>query len=180
MPGPANLPNQIKEFLSGPQLQERIAGLAAQLNAQYAGKNPLLIGVLNGGFVFAADLVRALHVPLEVDFVRLKSYAGAASTGRIKALLEPQIPVKGRHVLLVEDIVETGLTIEFLKQMLQPQGPSSLKVCCLLHKPNDANEALVDFSCFRIGPEFVVGYGLDYDEKFRNLPYVGIYQGEGG
>jgi hypoxanthine phosphoribosyltransferase len=163
----------VEELISGSAVQERVTELAAKLQETHGDLEPLVIVVLNGAVVFAADLVRHCTFPLEMDFVRVKSYVGQQSSGHIKLLLENQISAKGRHVLIIEDIVETGNTIEFLKSKLMEQEPLSVNVVCLLHKPNPQNEHLVDVSGFRIGKEFVVGYGLDYCEKHRNLPYIG-------
>lgn len=163
----------VEELISGSAVQTRVSELAAKLEETHGNLEPLVIVVLNGAVVFAADLVRQCNFALEMDFVRVKSYVGQKSSGEIKLLLENQITAKDRHVLIIEDIVETGNTIEFLKAKLMEQSPLSINVVCLLHKPNPQNEHVVDVAGFRIGKEFVVGYGLDYCEKHRNLPFIG-------
>ncbi len=169
---------EIEEFLAATTISRRVCELGEQLRGIYRHQNPLVLGVLNGGFMFLSDLVRAMGIALEVDFVRLKSYNGTQSSGEVRFLLNHQIPVRGRHILVVEDIVETGLSMNFLKAQLLAEGPASLKICCLLHKPTPENRQFVDYSGFEIGKEFVVGYGLDYQEKYRNLPFIGRYLGE--
>lgn len=142
----------------------------------YRAKNPLLVGVLKGCFVFMADLVRHLDMPLEVEFLSLSSYgrARARSSGVVRVLRALRTPVKGRHVLVVEDIIDTGLTLRFTLDYLQRRGPASLRVCALFDKPARRQvEVPVDYRGLTIPDVFVVGYGLDYDERFRNLP--GLY-----
>ena len=153
-------------------IAKRIDELAAQIRRDYRGKNPLLIGVLKGSFVFLSDLVRAMNIPAEIDFVRLASYgAGTESSGKIKLLKDIETPIKDRHVLIVEDIVDRGLTVRFLLDYLSFREPSSLKLCALFDKPSRRKvEVPIDYVGFTVPDEFVVGYGLDLDEKFRYLP----------
>jgi hypoxanthine phosphoribosyltransferase len=157
------------------QIAETVNRLAAELNRDYPGKHPVLIGVLKGSFMFLADLIRLLDFPLEVDFVRLSSYgAGQKSSGKIKVVADLQKPVKDRDVLVVEDIVDTGLTTGFLLAHLRKQKPSSLKLCALTEKPSRRKiPVAIDYLGFTVPDKFIVGYGLDWDERFRNLP--GIY-----
>lgn len=148
--------------------------LAAEIKQDYQDKNPLLIGVLKGSFIFMADLVRLLDFPLEVDFIRLSSYgSGKKSSGRIKVVQGLSTPVKGRDVLVIEDIVDTGLTIAFLLGYLRKRRPSSLKLCSLTDKPSRRQVPLtIDYLGFTAPDKFLVGYGLDWDEKYRNLPDI--------
>jgi hypoxanthine phosphoribosyltransferase len=148
--------------------------LAAEIKQDYQDKNPLLIGVLKGSFIFMADLVRLLDFPLEVDFIRLSSYgSGKESSGRIKVVQGLSTPVKGRDVLVIEDIVDTGLTIAFLLGYLRKRRPSSLKLCSLTDKPSRRQVPLtIDYLGFTAPDKFLVGYGLDWDEKYRNLPDI--------
>jgi hypoxanthine phosphoribosyltransferase len=158
--------------------KEKIAGavkqLAAEIEQDYRGKNPLLLGVLKGSFVFLADLVRCLDFPVELDFIRLGSYGkGTQSGGEINLIHGLSSEVRGRHVLIVEDIVDTGLTAAFLLDYLMKRGPASLKICSLLDKPfGRQTDIKIDFSGFTVPDKFVVGYGLDWGEKYRNLPDI--------
>ena len=134
------------------------------------GKNPLLLAVLNGSFVFAADLMRMLTVPCEISFVKLASYEGTASSGTVKQLIGLNVPLRDRHVIIVEDIVESGLTIEQMLNMLHGYGPASVSVCTLLQKPECLKVPVkVDYVALKIPNDFIVGYGLDYDQQGRNL-----------
>ena len=136
------------------------------------------MGVLKGSFVFLADLCRAVELPLEVDFVGATSYDGTTTTGEVRITRDLQRPVEGRHVVLVEDILDTGLTMRRLLDVLSAHRPASLKVCALLEKPSRARVRIpLDYRGFVIGDEFVVGYGLDHEERHRNLPYVGVLRG---
>jgi hypoxanthine phosphoribosyltransferase len=157
------------------QIAETVGRLAAELNRDYPGKHPVLIGVLKGSFMFLADLIRLLDFSLEVDFVRLSSYgAGQKSSGKIRVVADLQKPVKDRDVLVVEDIVDTGLTTGFLLTHLRRQKPSSLKLCALTEKPSRRKVPVtIDYLGLTVPDKFIVGYGLDWDERFRNLP--GIY-----
>jgi len=154
------------------ELAEKVAELAALIRKDYKGKNPLVIGILKGSFVFMSDLVRAMNIPVEIDFVRLSSYgAGTESSGKIKLVKDVETPIKDRHVLVVEDIVDRGLTVRFLLDYLSFRKPASLKLCALFDKPSRRKvEVPIDYLGFSIPDKFVVGYGLDYDEKFRYLP----------
>lgn len=159
------------------QLQARIHELAAKIRDDYHGREPHLICVLNGAFMFHADLVRALGVPCTIDFLQASSYGNAKqSSGEVRLVKDLQFPLSGRHVILVEDIVDTGITMNYLLQYLEGRGPASLKVAALLSKPSRRKvEVPVDHIGFTIEDHFVVGYGLDFDGKLRNLPYVGVY-----
>lgn len=163
-------------LLTEEQIQARVSELAAEIARDYAGRQPLLIGVLKGAFVFLSDLMRQLKFPLEVDFVCCASYGQSAnSSGEIQLLKAPGGRLTGRHVLVVEDIVDTGLTLAKLVAMLGQQQPASLRVCCLLSKPaRRETEIEIHYTGFEIPDEFVVGYGLDYAERYRWLPHVAV------
>jgi len=151
-----------------------VGRLAAEITRDYLDKNPLLLGILKGSFVFLADLVRQLDFPLEVEFIRLSSYGrGQQTSGRVKVVQGLRSPVRGRHVLLVEDIIDTGLTVAFLLEYLQRKKPASLRLCALTDKPSRRRAPLtIDYLGFTVPDKFVVGYGIDYDEKYRNLPDI--------
>ena len=174
--------NDIQQILlTEEQIQARIAQLGEELSAEYAGKNPIVIGVLKGVVVFYADMIRALNVPCEMDFMCVSSYRGTQSTGKTVVKLDVSADIKGRHVLILEDIYDTGNSLDFTYRHLMSKEPASLKICTLLDKPErrDPKVTLVpDYVGFTIPNEFVVGYGLDYNEHYRNLPYVGILKPE--
>lgn len=163
-------------LLSAEEIQSRVAQLGAELSQVYAGQEVLVIGILKGAFVFCADLVRHLAVPAQVDFMAVSSYgASTESSGVIRIVKDLESSVEGRHVLLVEDIVDSGLTLRYLREYLEHQKPASLRVCVLLDKPQRRKtEVKVDYTGFTIPDEFIVGYGIDYAERYRNLPYIGI------
>ena len=174
--------NDIQQILlTEEQIQARIAQLGEELSAEYAGKNPIVIGVLKGVVVFYADMIRALNVPCEMDFMCVSSYRGTQSTGKTVVKLDVSADIKGRHVLILEDIFDTGNSLSFVCQHLQAKEPASLKICTLLDKPERRKPGITlkaDYVGFTIPNAFVVGYGLDYNEKYRNLPYVGILKPE--
>ena len=167
-----------KILFSRKEIAATVKRLAAEINRDYRGKNPLLIGILKGSFMFMADLVRLLDFPLAVDFIRLSSYgSGRESSGRIKVVPGLSAPVKGRDVLVIEDIVDTGLTVAFLLDYLRKKRPSSLKLCALTDKPSRRRVPLaIDYLGFTVPNKFLVGYGLDWDEKFRNLPDICVIE----
>ncbi|MFN4085209.1 MAG: hypoxanthine phosphoribosyltransferase [Spirosomataceae bacterium] len=160
-------------FLSAKTLQARILELAQELNTDYRDKDPLFIGVLNGAFVFLSDLFKCIEIPCEVTFVRVSSYQSMNSTGQVKQILGLQEDIQNRHIILVEDIVDTGLTMQQITQQILGLQPASLAIVTLLHKP-EALEAEIDLDYvgFEIENKFVVGYGLDYDGQGRNLDAV--------
>ena len=168
-------------LLSEEQLQVRIRELGRQISQDYAGKAPLMVGVLKGAAMFLVDLIRAVDLPLAIDFMAVSSYGAATeSSGVVRILKDLETPIEGRDVVLVEDIIDSGLTIAYVLDMLRRRGPASLKVCALLVKEQAAEAGLkADYVGFTIPNKFVVGYGLDFDEKYRNLPYVGILQAGG-
>ena len=166
---------KLRVLLSEEQLRTRIAELGARITADYAGKPLKLVGVLKGSFMFMADLARAIDLPLKVDFIGTTSYQGTTSSGVVRITNDLSRPIDGEHVLLVEDIVDTGLTMQYLLENLATRHPATVKVCALLEKPARAKVQIpIDYKGFSIPDEFVVGYGLDWDGRFRNLPYLGV------
>ena len=163
-------------LFSEEQLRARVAEIAAEIDRDYAGKEPLLVSVLRGSFVFMADLVRQIHLPCTVDFMAVSSYgAGTSSSGQVKIVKDLSEQIEGKDVLVVEDILDSGNTLSYLLKLLEARRPSSIRLCTLLDKPERRTKPVeVQYSGFTIPDEFVVGYGLDYDEKYRNLPYIGI------
>jgi len=168
---------RIYPLLTEPQIQERVKELGAELTLEYAGKDVVVIGLLNGVYPFFADLTRAMDMDIDVGFMRVASYGnGFESTGEVKIVADVDKSIKGRHALIVEDIVDTGLTLHKVRKLLLDREPASLKIVTLLSKPSRRRvEVPVDYIGFSIEDHFVVGYGLDLEGKCRNLPYVGIY-----
>ncbi len=162
------------------EIDVAVGKLASEISADYHGKHPLLIGVLKGSFMFMADLIRRLDFPLEVDFIRVSSYGRARqSSGKIKVVQALRSGVRGRDVLVIDDIVDTGLTTAFLLDYLGKKRPASLKVCALTDKPSRRRVPVtIDYLGFTVPDKFIVGYGLDWDEKFRNLPDICFMEGE--
>ncbi len=170
---------QIVTYLSAEQIAERVKALGAQIQRDYADKRPVAVIVLKGSFVFAADLVRAIELEnLRMDFLAVRSYGeGTESTGVVQIVNDLSRPIEGEDVILIEDIVDTGLTINYLLDLLQTRKPKSIKVCALLHKPARSKVAVsIDYLGFTIEDRFVIGYGLDFAERYRNLPYLGVLQ----
>ena len=166
--------SQLKILLSRDQIAKTVTRLALEINRDYQGKQPLLISVLKGSFVFMADLIRQLDLPLDLDFVKVASYGAAReSSGKVRVVQGVKTPVKGRDVLVIEDIVDTGITISFLLDYLDKKRPASLKLCALTDKPSRRRVTVpIDYLGFSVPNKFIVGYGLDCDEKFRNLPHI--------
>jgi hypoxanthine phosphoribosyltransferase len=166
--------SQLKILISRDQIAKTVTRLALEINRDYQGKQPLLISVLKGSFVFMADLIRQLDLPLELDFVKVASYSAAReSSGKVRVVQGVKTPVKGRDVLVIEDIVDTGITISFLLDYLDKKRPASLKLCALTDKPSRRRVTVpIDYLGFSVPNKFIVGYGLDCDEKFRNLPHI--------
>ena len=163
-------------LFSEEQLKTRVAEIAAQIDKDYEGKEPLLISILRGSFVFMADLVRQIHVPCTVDFMAVSSYgSGTVSSGQVKIVKDLSEPIEGKDILVVEDILDSGNTLSYLLKLLEARHPASIRLCTLLDKPERRTKPVaVQYTGFTIPDEFVVGYGLDYDEKYRNLPYIGV------
>ena len=173
--------NDVSEVLiTGEEISEKTAELARQITADYKDKDPLLICILKGGLMFLADLTRQVRLPLEIDFMAVSSYGDATeSSGVVRILMDLERNIQGRHVLIVEDIIDTGRTLNYIIQNLRTRGPASIKICTLLNKP--ARRLLdipLDYVGFVIPDRFVVGYGLDYGEIYRNLPFVGVLKPE--
>lgn len=162
------------------KIQTRIREIGNQIATDYKGKTPVLIGILKGGFVFLADLVRAIDIPLEIDFLAISSYgSGTTSTGAVKIRKDIDVDISGRDVIVIEDIVDSGLSLQYIKDYIWKHKPASVRTCVLLDKPAAHKlEVTFDYVGFDIGNEFVVGYGLDFDERYRNLPYIGILKEE--
>jgi len=165
-------------MLSKEEIATRVHELGAQITRDYEGHNLVLVCVLKGSFVFAADLARSIDLPLRVDFLGVRSYGeGTESSGVVQITQDLSRPIEHEDVLLVEDIVDTGLTIAHLMDLLRTRAPASVKVCSLLHKPARAKVAVhIDYLGFTIEDRFVVGYGLDVGERYRNLPYIGVVE----
>jgi hypoxanthine phosphoribosyltransferase len=164
-------------LLDADRIARRIAGLAAEIEASYPPEEEIhLVGVLKGGFVFMADLVRAMSTRVTVDFIAVSSYQqGTRSSGEVRLLKDVDARLEGRHVIIVEDIVDTGLTLTYLQDILRARAPKSLRTACLLSKPSRRLvDVKVEYIGFTIEDRFVVGYGLDYAEKYRNLPYIAV------
>ena len=173
-----NINNNIKKTLiTKEMLDERIAEIAKQISIEYVDKNPVMICLLKGSVSYFAHLCENIHIPLEYEFLRASSYHGATTTGEVKLLHVPTIPLKNRHVIIVEDIIDSGNTLHYLVEILYKRRPNSIKICTLLDKPERRTaDVKVDYSGFNIPDEFVVGYGLDYAQKYRNLPFIGVVE----
>ena len=169
-----------KVLISEEELQQRVRELAAQISADYDDLNPLLVCVLKGGYVFLADLTRCLTIRHGIDFMAVSSYGNNThSSGVVRILKDLDRDISGRHVLIVEDIIDTGRTISYLLENLRVRQPASLRICTLLSKPDRREVELdVDYIGFEIPNEFVIGYGLDYAENYRNLRYIGVLKPE--
>jgi hypoxanthine phosphoribosyltransferase len=163
------------------ELQRRIADLGAEITKDYAGRAPLLVGVLKGAFVFMSDLARAIDLPVEFDFMAVSSYGSATKTsGVVRIVKDLDLDLTGRDVIVVEDIVDSGLTLAYLRKNLMARNPASLEVCALLVKEGlQRSDPDLRYVGFKIPPKFVIGYGLDVAERYRNLPYVCMYVGPG-
>ncbi|AEE51077.1 hypoxanthine phosphoribosyltransferase [Haliscomenobacter hydrossis DSM 1100] len=164
---------QFKPFIAASEIQERVNALGAELRQRYEGKRPLFIGILNGAFIFTADLVRSAGLECEVTFMRLSSYAGLQSSGQVITNMGLDIDIKDRHVILVEDIIDSGRTLYELTKKMREQGPASVAIATLLLKPDALQFPLeADFIGFSIPSKFVIGYGLDYNQAGRELPEI--------
>lgn len=163
-------------LVSEQQLKDKVAQLGAQISQDYAGKDLVLVSILKGAVVFMADLMRAVTIPCSIDFMVVSSYgAGTTTTGLVKIIKDLDSDLSGKDVLIVEDILDTGVTLSNLVPMLKMCDPNSVRICAILDKPSRRRADIqADYTGFQVPDEFVVGYGLDYDEKYRNLPYVGV------
>jgi len=168
-------------LLTEEQIQQRIRQLGDVLSAEYADKNPVVVGVMKGVVIFYADMIRQIKVPCQMDFMWISSYEGTSSTGKMTVKRDISADIKGRHVLILEDIFDTGHSLNFTYKHLLSKGPASLKICTLLDKPSRRDPKVTlkpDYVGFEVPNAFVVGYGLDYNEYYRNLPYVGVLKPE--
>jgi len=167
-------------LLSADELSKRVAEIGAEITADYVGKEILMIGVLRGAVLFMADLARAIKVPVAIDFMAVSSYGtGTSSSGVVRILKDLDEDVAGKHVLVVEDIIDSGLTLNYLLDNLKSRKPASIKLCTLLNKPERRKVSVkIDYNGFDVPDYFVIGYGLDYNEKYRNLPFIGILKPE--
>ncbi|HEY50997.1 MAG TPA: hypoxanthine phosphoribosyltransferase [Dehalococcoidia bacterium] len=169
-----NSRTELRVLLDRKEIETAVRRLASEISQDYRNKNPLLLGILRGSFVFLADLIRHLDFPLEIDFIGLSSYGSSTQTsGKIKVMKKLETPVRDRHVLVVEDIVDTGLTTAFLLAYLHRRKPASMKLCALTNKPSRRKVPVdIDYIGFTVPNKFLVGYGLDANQKFRNLPDI--------
>ncbi|MBR1675885.1 MAG: hypoxanthine phosphoribosyltransferase [Clostridia bacterium] len=167
-------------LLSEEQLDKRIAEMAVQIDRDYEGKKPLMVAILKGSIMFFTDLIRKMKINLEIDFMAISSYGhGVKSSGEVKMIKDLDRKVEGKDIIIVEDIIDSGYTMKYLKNMLEARKPNSIKICTLLDKPSRREtDVQVDYRGFEVENEFVVGYGLDYAGLYRNIPFVGILKRE--
>ena len=174
--------NDIKQILlSEERIQAKVRELAAQISEEYKDKNPVFVGVLKGVVIFFADMMKRIDIPCNIDFMWISSYGSGTTSGNMEVKKDLSSDIKGRHVVILEDIYDTGSSLDFTYRHLQSRGPASLKICTLLDKPGRRRPGITlvpDYVGFVIPNEFVVGYGLDYNEHYRNLPYIGILKPE--
>ena len=174
---------RIRVLLSEEEVDKRIREIAGKINRDYAGRAVHLICILKGGVFFTCELAKRLTVPVSLDFMSVSSYgSGTESSGVVKIVKDLDQPLEGKEVLIVEDIIDSGRTLAYLIDLLQKRNPKSIRLCTLLDKPERRvkKQVTVDYTCFTIPDEFVVGYGLDYDQKYRNLPYIGVVEPDEG
>ena len=166
-------------LLTKEQIHQKVAEIGKRISEDYQGKNPIFVGVLKGCFIFMADLMRTVEIPCSMDFMAVSSYSGATSTGAVKINKDLSEDIAGRHVILVEDILDSGVTLNYLKHYLLVRQPASIHIATLLDKPARRKaDIFPEYSCFEVPDAFVVGYGLDYNERYRNLPYIGVLKPE--
>ena len=170
----------LRVLLSEDEIREKVRELGGKITADYKNSNLMLVTVLKGAVVFLADLMRQIDVPAEIDFMVVSSYgSGVKSSGVVKIVKDLDVPLAGKDILIVEDILDSGLTLSYIKELLESRGPRSIRIPTLLDKPSRRKVDLqADYIGFSVPDEFVIGYGLDYDEKYRNLPYIGILKPE--
>ena len=171
--------DKIRVLLTEEEVNSRISEIAAQISRDYAGKHVHMICILKGGVFFTCELAKRLTVPVSLDFMSVSSYgSGTVSSGVVKIVKDLDEPLAGKHVLIVEDIIDSGRTLSYLIEVLKQRGPEDIRLCTLLDKPERRvkKQVKVDYTCFTIPDEFVVGYGLDYAQKYRNLPYIGVVE----
>ena len=172
--------NIARVLLTEEEIQSKVAEMAAQISEDYRDKQLLLVGILKGSMVFMADLMRRLSINAKIDFMSVSSYGSSTvSSGQVRIILDLKRPIENYDLLLVEDILDSGKTLFYLREILQKRNPASIRIATLLNKPARREADIVpDYSCFEVPDEFVVGYGLDYAEKYRNLPYIGVLKPE--
>ena len=166
-------------LISEEEIQKKVAEMGRKISEDFRGKDPLFVGVLKGCFIFMADLMRYVDIRCSMDFMAVSSYSGTSSTGAVKINKDLSEDIEGRHVIIVEDILDSGVTLSYLKQYLMVRRPASISIATLMDKPARRKaDIYADYSCFEIPDAFVVGYGLDYNERYRNLPYIGVLKPE--
>lgn len=166
-------------LISAEELEAHVAEIGAQISRDFEGKDPIFIGVLKGCFIFMADLMRHVSIKCSMDFMAVSSYSGTTSTGAVKINKDLSEDIEGRHIIIVEDILDSGVTLNYLKNFLLVRKPASISIATLMDKPARRKaDVYADYSCFEIPDAFVVGYGLDYNERYRNLPYIGVLKSE--
>jgi hypoxanthine phosphoribosyltransferase len=173
----ASIHDDVSEILlTEAQIGERVVQLGHELVGAFSDRDPVLVSVLKGSLVFLADLMRAMEMPVSIDLMEVSSYgAGTETSGQVRIIKDLSQPIADRHVIVVEDIIDTGLTLNYLLRYLADKGPASISIVCLLDKPaRRLAEVPIDYRGFTIPDRFVIGYGLDYDERYRNLPYIGV------
>jgi hypoxanthine phosphoribosyltransferase len=175
----AKIQHEISVYLTENQLQERIAEIGADITKRFEGETVVLICILKGSVLFFSDLAKRIQLPMTMEFMRLSSYgAGTSSSGKVDVVMDLGISLTGQNVIVVEDIIDSGNTLSFLQQKLKNQNPKTITICTLLDKPSrrEAKDIVCDYTGFVIPDKFVVGYGLDYDQRYRNLPYIGFIE----
>ena len=166
-------------LISEEEIETHVAGIGKKISEDFRDKDPIFVGVLKGCFIFMADLMRHVDIRCSMDFMAVSSYSGTSSTGAVKINKDLSQDIEGRHVIIVEDILDSGVTLSYLKRYLQGRRPASVTIVTLLDKPARRKaDIYADYSCFDVPDAFVVGYGLDYNERYRNLPYIGILKEE--
>ncbi len=172
--------NDIESILiSAEEIEAHVSEVGKQISRDFAGKNPIFVGVLKGCFVFMADLMRHVSISCSMDFMSVSSYQGTSSTGAVKINKDLNQDIEGRHLILVEDILDSGVTLNYLKHYLMVREPASISIVTLMDKPAHRKAPIqADYFCFEVPDAFVVGYGLDYNERYRNLPYIGVLKPE--
>ena len=166
-------------LISEEEIQKKVAEMGKKISQDFRDKDPLFVGVLKGCFIFMADLMRYVDIRCSMDFMAVSSYSGTTSTGAVKINKDLSEDIEGRHVIIVEDILDSGVTLSYLKQYLMVRKPASISIATLMDKPARRKaDVYADYSCFEIPDAFVVGYGLDYNERYRNLPYIGVLKPE--
>lgn len=170
----------LKILLTEETICKKVSEIGIQITADYKGKNLLLVSILKGSVVFMADLMRAIKLPCEIDFMSVSSYGeGVKTSGVVRIIKDLDLDLNERHVLIVEDILDSGMTLSYLKSILSKRNPASIKICTLLDKPERRQaDVKADYTGFNVPDEFVVGYGLDFNSKYRNLPYIGVLKPE--